>query len=83
MFLKWRELFENGDKVRDFLTQEGYNKYPDIKSKYESDLAKAEIEIRKAEAEVQKIYSERPPRTGFDGSGKETFTEENKIKLRD
>ncbi|ADQ90818.1 Putative uncharacterized protein [Mesomycoplasma hyopneumoniae 168] len=83
MFLKWRELFENGDKVRDFLTQEGYNKYPDIKSKYESDLAKAEIEIRKAEAEVQKIYNERPPRTGFDGSGKETFTEENKIKLRD
>ncbi|MXR12245.1 putative immunoglobulin-blocking virulence protein, partial [Mycoplasma flocculare] len=83
MFFKWRELFENGDKVKDFLTQEGQQKYPDIKSKYQSDLQKAEQAIATANAEMDKLLSERPPRTGFDQNGHETFTDENKIKLRD
>lgn len=40
MFSKWQQLFDNGDKVREFLTKEGYDLYPTIKQTYENDLKK-------------------------------------------
>ncbi|WP_215773290.1 putative immunoglobulin-blocking virulence protein [Mesomycoplasma hyorhinis] len=81
MFSKWQQLFDNGDKVREFLTKEGYDLYPTIKQTYENDLKKAKEAIEKANQEMEQLQRERPPRNGFDSNGRETFTDENKLKL--
>ncbi|SYV92245.1 Uncharacterised protein, partial [Mesomycoplasma hyorhinis] len=30
---------------------------------------------------MEQLQRERPPRNGFDSNGRETFTDENKLKL--
>ncbi|QJB71551.1 putative immunoglobulin-blocking virulence protein [Mycoplasma sp. 1654_15] len=83
LFWKFEALFENGDKVREFLTQEGQTLYPWIKKKYEDDLFKADQAIAQAQREMEALQRRRPPRIGFDGNGKETFTPENQIQMNE
>ncbi|AXE60524.1 putative immunoglobulin-blocking virulence protein [[Mycoplasma] phocae] len=69
LFEKYKRLFDNGDKVVDFLTEEGKRKYPiEIKQKYIDtvDRLNKEIESKKKEFDefTKKKPQERDPKTG-------------------
>ncbi|QJG66690.1 putative immunoglobulin-blocking virulence protein [Mycoplasma phocoeninasale] len=79
LFDKYKRLFDNGDKVKEFLTPHGMSIYDkDIKQKYIDEVNRLQEEKRKKKIEFEEYIKNKPQERDKNGEYTEEFNKYSK-----